>query len=79
MSLENLEVARGADVLGLYRFGTMTAKHYFCTRCGIYTHHRRRSDPDEYGYNVGCLAGINPFDLGDVPVRDGIHHPADRD
>ena len=79
VKLENLEVVRGAELLGLYQFNTMTAKHYFCTRCGIYTHHQRRSDPTEYGYNVGCLVGVNPFDLGDVPVRDGIHHPADRE
>ena len=76
--LENLEVVRGADVLGLYQFNTMTAKHYFCTKCGIYTHHQRRSNPSQFGYNVGCLNGINPFEIGDVPVRDGIHHPSDQ-
>ncbi len=32
--------------------------------CGIYTHHRRRSNPDQYGYNVACLEGIDPFALG---------------
>jgi hypothetical protein len=54
------------------------AKHYFCGNCGIYTHHQRRSFPDQYGYNVGCLNGINPFLLPDVPVNDGVNHPADR-
>ena len=57
----------------------MTAKHYFCSVCGIYTHHQRRSNPEEYGYNVGCLAGVNPFDLGEVPVSDGVNHPRDRE
>ena len=37
---------------------------------------KRRSSPDEYGYNVGCLEGINPFDIGEVPVNDGVNHPA---
>ena len=78
VSLENLKVVRGADVMGMYQFNTMTAKHYFCTKCGIYTHHQRRSNPNEFGYNVGCLNGINPFEIGDVPVRDGINHPADQ-
>ena len=78
VTLENLEIVEGEDVLGLYQFNTKTAKHYFCTKCGIYTHHQRRSNPDEYGYNVACLEGVNPFDLGDVPVFDGINHPADR-
>lgn len=45
---------------------------------GIYTHHQRRSFPNQYGYNVGCLEGINPFLLGEVPVNDGLNHPAER-
>lgn len=75
--LGGLEVVAGAELLGVYQFNTMTAKHFFCTRCGIYTHHQRRSNPSEYGYNVGCLEGVNPFDIEHVPVRDGINHPAD--
>jgi len=75
--LDGLRVVQGADVLTLYQFHTHVAEHYFCSRCGIYTHHRRRSNPNEYGYNVGCLAGVNPFELGPVPTNDGVHHPAD--
>ena len=78
VSLGNLEIVQGAEHLAVYQFNTKTAKHYFCKNCGIYTHHQRRSNPTQYGYNAGCLEGVNPFDLGDVPVRDGIHHPADR-
>ncbi len=76
--LDGLHVVKGTEHLALYQFNTRTAKHYFCTRCGIYTHHRRRSHPDQYGYNVGCLEGINPFALGAVPVEDGVHHPSDQ-
>jgi hypothetical protein len=76
--LSGLRVVKGDDVLTLYQFNTHTAKHWFCSRCGIYTHHQRRSSPDEYGYNVGCLEGVNPFDLGAVPTNDGVNHPADR-
>ena len=76
--LSGLRVVKGHDVLTLYQFNTHTAKHWFCSRCGIYTHHQRRSRPDEYGYNVGCLEGVNPFDLGPVPTNDGVNHPADR-
>jgi len=78
VALENLQIVRGEDILGHYQFNTFTAKHFFCTKCGIYTHHQRRSNPSLYGYNVGCLEGVNPFDLGDVPVLDGVHHPADQ-
>ena len=66
-----LEVVEGADVLTLYQFNTMEAKHWFCSRCGIYTHHQRRRYTDEYGVNVACLAGLSPFDFEEVPVRQG--------
>jgi len=76
--LEGLKITKGVNLLTLYQFNTMTAKHYFCSICGIYTHHRRRSNPDQYSFNVACLEGINPYDLEDVPVLDGINHPSDR-
>jgi hypothetical protein len=76
--LAGIRVVKGSDVLRLYQFNTKTAKHYFCSVCGIYTHHQRRSNPQEYGYNVGCLEGVNPFELGPVPTNDGVNHPADR-
>lgn len=68
----------GEKALTLYRFNTGTAKHYFCSRCGIYTHHQRRSKPDQYGVNVACLEGVSPFDFAEVPVLDGTNHPRDR-
>jgi hypothetical protein len=76
--LAGLRVIQGQEVLRRYQFNTMQAQHYFCSICGIYTHHRRRSDPTLYGYNVGCLEGVNPFEIGAVPTNDGVHHLADR-
>jgi len=76
--LSGLRIVKGQDALKLYQFNTMTAKHYFCSTCGIHTHHQRRSNPKEFGYNVGCLEGVNPFDLGELPTSDGVHHPSDR-
>jgi hypothetical protein len=76
--LAGIRIVEGEDKLKQYEFNTRTAKHYFCSNCGIYTHHQRRSNPEEYGYNVGCLEGVNPFDLGDIPTNDGVNHPADR-
>ncbi|HCG8254196.1 TPA: GFA family protein, partial [Vibrio parahaemolyticus] len=34
--------------------------------------------PTEYGYNIGCLEGVNPYELGAIEVMDGVNHPADR-
>ncbi|MBW6506025.1 MAG: GFA family protein [Rhodobacteraceae bacterium] len=76
--LAGLLIARGAESLALYQFGSHTAKHWFCKTCGIYTHHQRRSNPNEYGVNAGCLDGVNPRDLDPVPWVDGVNHPSDR-
>ncbi|MGI2128132.1 GFA family protein [Shewanella oncorhynchi] len=76
--LAGIKILKGEDAMKLYEFNTKTAKHYFCSICGIYTHHQRRSNPHEYGYNIGCLEGVNPFDLENVPTNDGVNHPADR-
>lgn len=70
-------VTQGADTLSSYRFNTGTAEHFFCSVCGIYTHHQRRSNPNEYGVNVACLDGFSPFDFREVPVVDGEQHPSD--
>lgn len=78
--LAGLRVVKGHDALNLYQFHTRTAEHYFCSQCGIYTHHRKRSDPSVYGFNLGCLEGVNPFalKLDELPVNDGVNHPSDR-
>jgi hypothetical protein len=75
--LDGLRISKGTDQLRLYQFNTMTAKHFFCSICGIYTHHQRRSNPKEYGFNVGCLRDCNPYELEPVPVLDGLNHPSD--
>jgi hypothetical protein len=74
----DLEVVRG-ETLTLYQWGTRVAEHWFCSVCGIYTHHRRRSNPREFGINAGALEGVNPRDLEPVPWVDGINHPSDRE
>lgn len=76
--LHGFKLLEGSEYLRLYQFNTKTAKHYFCAICGIYTHHRQRSDMGLFGFNVGCLDGIDAFQLGDTPVHDGINHPADQ-
>lgn len=71
------EILAGGDWLATYRFNTGVAQHHFCSNCGIYTHHQRRSNPDEYGVNVACLDGLSPFDFEEVVVLDGVNHSSD--
>lgn len=75
--LDGVEVVEGAEALTEYRFNTGVARHWFCSKCGIYTHHRRRSNPNQYGVNAACLEGVSPFDFAEVLVNDGVHHPRD--
>lgn len=56
----------GEDKLTLYTWNTGVARHYFCSVCGIYPFHKKRSMPDHYGINVRCLEG---FDPARVPFR----------
>ena len=72
VSVEKLKVIKGGDKLSLYQWNSMEAKHYFCSVCGIYTHHQRRSNPLEFGFNIACIEGINPFDYeGQVKIGNG--------
>jgi hypothetical protein len=74
---EQFEITEGEDQLVTYRFNTRKAEHHFCRNCGIYTHHKRRSNEGQLGVNVACLAGVSPFDFREVAVFDGERHPAD--
>lgn len=45
----------GADVLTTYTFNTGTAKHLFCSICGIKSFYVPRSHPRGYSVNARCL------------------------
>jgi hypothetical protein len=69
--VERLKIVKGAEMLTLYQWNTKVAKHYFCKICGIYTHHQRRADPTQLGFNVACLEGVDPLALTGVGLVDG--------
>jgi hypothetical protein len=75
---ENFTIIKGQERLKLYQFHTKVAKHYFCSNCGIYTHHHPRSNPTMTGFNVGCIDDIDTFKLEHVAVNDGQNHPLDK-
>jgi len=60
---DRLTITRGEDKLSLYQWNTRIAKHYFCSVCGIYPFHRKRSDPTEFGVNLHCLDDFDPSGL----------------
>lgn len=65
-----IDIHAEPGALGEYQFNTGVAKHYFCTRCGIYTFHQTRKVPGWYRANLGCIEGIEPLQL---PV-DVVHN-----
>ena len=75
---ENFKITKGKGNLKLYQFHTKVAKHYFCSNCGIYTHHNPRSNPNMTGFNVGCIDSVDTFQRKDVTVNDGKNHPLDK-
>ena len=75
---EDFKIVKGEDKLKLYQFHSKIAKHYFCSNCGIYTHHNPRSNPDMTGFNVGCIDDVDIFKLKDVGLNDGQNHPLDK-
>jgi len=54
------ELLSGAEALTTYRFNTGTARHTFCTTCGIHPFYVPRSDPDKIDVNVRCLDNVDP-------------------
>ena len=77
---EDLKIVKGEDKIKVYQFNTKVAKHHFCAECGDQTHNLRRSDPNTYGINVGCIDEIKPNELFKLKtfINDGQNHIKDR-
>lgn len=68
----------GFDDLKLYKFGTLSAEHYFCKYCGVESFYRSRSDPDFWDVNLRCLRHTGsgePVDIFGLTYEliDGAH------
>lgn len=66
---ENFKLLSGSDVLTTYTFNTGTARHLFCSICGIKSFYVPRSHPDGFSINARCLdpgtleeMTVEPFD-----------------
>ena len=75
---EDFKIIKGNDKLKLYQFHSKIAKHYFCSNCGIYTHHNPRSNPAMTGFNLGCIDEVDTFKLKEISLLDGVNHPLDK-
>ena len=75
---DKFKIVKGEDKLKLYQFHTKTAKHFFCSECGIYTHHNPRINTELTGFNIGCIDEVDQFNLNDINLADGNNHPLDK-
>ena len=52
---ERFKLVSGADALTTYQFNTGTARHLFCSVCGVKSFYVPRSHPDGYSVNARCV------------------------
>ncbi len=62
---DKFTLLQGEEKLQTYTFNTQTAKHKFCSNCGIHSFYIPRSHPDCIDVNARCLDGdvINNFKI----------------
>jgi hypothetical protein len=56
---DDFTLEQGADALTDYRWGSGTARHLFCSTCGIKSFYVPRSHPDGFSVNWRALAGVD--------------------
>ncbi len=64
---DRFKLTSGQTNLLSYKWNKQIAEHFFCGNCGVYTHHKRRRDPDQICINVACLDGL------EMPMEDMIN------
>ena len=69
---DRFRLIKGKDALTTYTFNTGTAKHYFCSVCGVKSFYVPRSKPDGYSVNVRCLDD-GQVRVTSVGLFDGRH------
>jgi hypothetical protein len=80
---ERFKLLSGADALSTYSFNTHTAKHYFCSTCGVKSFYVPRSHPKGVSVNARCIDSdtveattVIPFDGRDwEKARAGWQDP----
>ena len=56
---ERFKLLSGGEALTTYSFNTHTAKHLFCSVCGVKSFYVPRSHPDGFSINARCLDAVS--------------------
>ena len=68
------KLIKGEEFLSSYKWNKLIAEHFFCKICGVYTHHKRRRNPEQISINFACLENINFPSEGEINCVDGASH-----
>ena len=78
---DRFRLIRGREALTDYTFNTGTARHLFCSTCGVKSFYVPRSHPDGFSVNARCIDSPTVTGMTIHPV-DGRnwekHYPAGR-
>jgi hypothetical protein len=55
VTADRFRLTQGEDALTTYSFNTGTARHLFCSTCGIKPFYVPRSHPDGFSVNARCI------------------------
>ena len=69
---DDVKIESGAEYLIHYKWNTRIATHHFCSKCGIMTHHQRRTTPNICGINLGCIDELDYRSFQDVTMNNGV-------
>jgi hypothetical protein len=66
---DRFKLISGREALSTYTFNTHSAKHFFCSTCGVKSFYIPRSHPDGISVNARCIVSdtiesvsVTPFD-----------------
>ena len=74
VATEKFKLLKGKSNLKSYKWNKRIAEHFFCNKCGVYTHHKRRRDPTQVAVNLACIDGIKMPKENQISWVDGSSH-----
>ena len=71
---EDFQLLKGNQFLSTYKWNKNIAEHFFCSICGVYTHHKRRRDPNQFSINISCIEDLELPETKEIELIKGSEH-----
>jgi hypothetical protein len=69
VTADRFKLLSGSEYLTTYTFNTNTARHLFCSVCGIKSFYVPRSHPDGISVNARCIDSQTIAELTVIPLN----------